>query len=382
MEYNGLYWSDIYVFSTSRKPGITASYPVFKENRLLGVIGADIELTKISEFLKNIEIGESGIIYIFNDKEELIGFRDMKKIMIREKDLFRPAKISETFDSWHLKSYEVYKSLNNNKKRTVKTKFDFKLENKKYLARVIDFPKDFGKKWKIAIVVPEDDFFGVIKKINYFTLAISFTILLFSLGLAIIVSKNISKPVEQLTEETNKIKGFNLEGEINIHSRIVEVQNMVEAVNLMKKGLLSFEKYIPSELVKKLIANGKEAKIGGENKQLTLLFSDINDFTAITEENAVEILMEDLSEYFNIIASVIINNQGTIDKYIGDSVMSFWNAPQEDMNHTENACKAALACRNKIKVLNSKWQNNNKTPFSNQICIAYRLYCSWKRGKF
>src|SRR5262245_43941603 len=110
----------------------------------------------------------------------------------------------------------------------------------------------------------------------------------------------------------------------------------------MSVGLSSFRKYMPTELVRTLVSQGIEAKPGGNQETLTVLFADLQGFTTLSEmlgEGVVPVL----SDYLETASSAVITHRGTIDKFIGDAVMAFWGAPIENPQHARDACAAALA---------------------------------------
>jgi adenylate cyclase len=102
-----------------------------------------------------------------------------------------------------------------------------------------------------------------------------------------------------------------------------------------------FAQYVPPEVVAKLVENPDLFKLGGENRELTLMFTDLADFTAMAEKLPPEATVEVLTEYFNTMTAIIHKHKGTVDKFIGDAIMAFWGAPLPDDNHAENAVMAA-----------------------------------------
>lgn len=113
-----------------------------------------------------------------------------------------------------------------------------------------------------------------------------------------------------------------------------------------------FAQYVPPEVVAKLVENPDLFKLGGENRELTLMFTDLADFTAMAEKLPPEATVEVLTEYFNTMTGIIHKHKGTVDKFIGDAIMAFWGAPLPDENHAENATLAAremLAAMEEIK---------------------------------
>jgi adenylate cyclase len=109
--------------------------------------------------------------------------------------------------------------------------------------------------------------------------------------------------------------------------------------------------------------------LGGVCRQLTILFSDIANFTSISEHLAPEVLVQDLCEYFNVISSAILAEKGTLDKYIGDSVMAFWGAPVALDEHAYRACMAAVTAQDRLASLFRQWESKGKTRFATRIGI-------------
>ncbi len=176
--------------------------------------------------------------------------------------------------------------------------------------------------------------------------------------LGFMFASRIRRPLDTLTAEMEKIGRFELDDEIFVSTRIFEINRMVQRLESMRRGLRSFEKYVPSDLVRDLIELGRDAKLGGEKKNLTIFFSDIANFTSISERLEPEKLVGFLGEYLTVVNDALSQNQATVDKYIGDSVMAFWGAPRNVENPAIKSCQAALECQRKINLLSQKWQSN------------------------
>lgn len=114
----------------------------------------------------------------------------------------------------------------------------------------------------------------------------------------------------------------------------------------------AFGKYINQDLLKQLLDKPESLKLGGEKKEITVLFSDIQGYTSVAEKLSPEELLEFTNSYFDVETNVIIKNNGTIDKYIGDAIMAFWNAPADDPEHKLNAIKAALGMQKALTEFN------------------------------
>ena len=114
----------------------------------------------------------------------------------------------------------------------------------------------------------------------------------------------------------------------------------------------AFGRYVSPELVERLAADRSQLHLGGEQRILSLMFCDIRGFTALSENLTPTALTSLLNRFFTPMTGIVLHHHGTIDKYIGDCIMAFWNAPVADPEHAVNACHAALAMRAALHVLN------------------------------
>lgn len=105
----------------------------------------------------------------------------------------------------------------------------------------------------------------------------------------------------------------------------------------------AFGHYVAAPLVEELAADPTRLKLGGETREVTLLFADVRGFSRLSEGMDAETLIRFVNRLFTPLSAIILDHRGTIDKFMGDAVMAFWNAPVPDRDHAANACRAALA---------------------------------------
>jgi adenylate cyclase len=173
----------------------------------------------------------------------------------------------------------------------------------------------------------------------------------------------MSRQLNLVAAEEEKIGRFDLGSNFEMTSHIYEVSALSSAIANMKVSLKSFGAYVPTDLVKSIVSNGNPVEIGGESRTLSIMFTDIEGFTAKTENYSPTDLARELSNYFAAMEhQITANGNGTIDKYIGDAIMAFWNAPSNDPDHVDHACRAALACRLAGRQLNSISQESRLFP--------------------
>ncbi|MGO1117410.1 CHASE2 domain-containing protein [Rhodovibrionaceae bacterium A322] len=118
----------------------------------------------------------------------------------------------------------------------------------------------------------------------------------------------------------------------------------------------AFTHYLSPALVERLADHADDLKLGGEMRDLTLLFCDIRSFTSISESMSAEELTGFLNAFLTPMTDVVLTNDGTIDKYMGDNIMAFWNAPLDDDNHARNGCLTALQMQARLEEKLPEWK--------------------------
>lgn len=363
-QYRRLLWSDPYFFNFNQKQGLTVSFPIniLDSQTLLGVGGVDIEVSTISSFLKKNQLRGEGVSVIIDEKAEVVALSDEKLSANLGMHGERAILVNELSDQKLVYAYQQYMS---NHEKT----FFFNHNNTDYIATFIDFPKSFGKKWVLGTLIPLDVILGEMNRTRQMSLFISFVIFLMALFVVGILARRISKPIIALAEEARRIRNFELDQNTEVKTHIYELQLLSSSIVAMRQSMRAFSKFIPKVLVGKLLKKNQEVHIGGQLKRATLMFTDVANFTTASENYQPDKLAIHLSEYFEEVTKIIMRNNGTIDKYIGDAVMAFWGAPITDRHQTLNACKSALFIQRRLSDLNRKWQGEEKPILETRIGI-------------
>jgi adenylate cyclase len=125
----------------------------------------------------------------------------------------------------------------------------------------------------------------------------------------------------------------------------------------------AFQQYVSPEVVARIVDNPEALQFGGELRNLTVLFSDIRDFTTFTEKNDPQLVVQMLREYLTEMTRIVIEEGGTLDKYIGDAVMAEFGAPIVYPDHALRGCRAALRMAAEVERLTAKWIAEGREPF-------------------
>lgn len=174
----------------------------------------------------------------------------------------------------------------------------------------------------------------------------------------LLLARGIVRPILLIAEEMNRIQHLQISENPPVDSLISEVARMSVALENMKKGLRSFRRFVPADLVRELIEMEREAVVGADKRELTLFFSDIASFTTLCESWPPDLLAQRLDAYFERMTSSLLAHGATVDKFIGDAIMAFWGAPKPTENHAVVACRAALACQSALQELFAGWERD------------------------
>jgi adenylate cyclase len=370
-------WSQTYVFLDGKRdirvPGVTCATPLLgKDGSFKGVLGASFDLHDLCRFLsEDVEIGKTGYAFVVefhsDGKRQVIAHPDVS-MLLRDVEGSSESAVelipTEELNDPRLAPFlkEVPADVNPSTLQGVK-RISFTHDGVRYLGSYRCLSTKETPDWLICIVVPEEEVLGEVTRANQRTLFLGVSVFAFAVLLGIYVSAQVAWPLEQLARETQSIGQLHLSAKPVARSIVKEVDGLAIGIEEMKTHLRSFRKYVPADLVRSLMAAGKEANQGGESRVLTIYFCDIANFTTISEDLAAPALVEHLGQFLNVVSEDIVATDGTVDKYIGDAVMAFWGAPALNPNHALSACKTALLNQKKLALMRDKWKGEGKPLF-------------------
>jgi adenylate cyclase len=243
----------------------------------------------------------------------------------------------------------------------------FRYDNVPYIGSLRRLALNDRVAWLVAAVVPEADFLAPITRANGTNVLISLILLVVALITSLFIARRVSRSLSTLVQQSREISRLSFEDNAQVRSPFREVNDVLDAFENMKVGLRSFQKYLPLKLVRRLLANQEEPELGGEFMEVTIFFSDIIDFTPINESMHPMEMAQRLGDYLASLTDEIETRQGTVVQYVGDEIMALWGAPQTVADHASLACRAALACQEKVQHL---WDESTTLPaFSTRFGI-------------
>jgi adenylate cyclase len=339
MKSDGPSWLTLTTHPDGERPAVAYAGAIEVNDKRVGVLGIFIELTRVSRFLSQLTIGKSAGAFILDRSGGAIASPDTEAdevTALKTDDPLFPAAVSairQAGGNYNPDDGQAYRS-----RVTV--------DGKIYEAVLtpISFPG-----WSLVTVVPESEFLGPVQ-MTIRRLLIGLAVLIVAAGLFSVwfAQRLIAAPLIKVVNEIKHVERFDLDMVERHPSRLTEIENLSGAIGDMAQGLAAFRKYIPADLVKRLISEGNKATLGGSVRPMSVMFVDMAGFTGMSERLGDRIIPK-LSHYFDSVSTEIQACGGTIDKFIGDAVMAFWGAPALNADHAVDCCRAALCCQRAVR---------------------------------
>lgn len=229
---------------------------------------------------------------------------------------------------------------------------DLSVDGERYLAQVAP-AIDALPEVLIGIAYPYERVLGPAGAARRDGLIVSVAALTLSLIGVLMAARRIARPLTVLTARMRRIMALKLQGPPPPQSSIREINELSTALGTMEVALATFARYVPRQIVRGIVDHHMSPDLGGRRQPVTVLFTDVTAFSTMAETLTPEEVMARTSRYFGVLGRALIAGGATIDKYIGDSIMAFWNAPGEQPDHVAMACRAVLAAAERIDALNA-----------------------------
>ena len=175
-------------------------------------------------------------------------------------------------------------------------------------------------------------------------------VLLAALAAALVLGRAITRPIRARAAAAARVRALDLADPPRpARGAFRELNEAVDAFGAMTEGLRAFATYVPRPLVRRLVREGDHGALPSEEREVTILFSDLAGFTALAEDLPAAEIAAFLNRHFTLIGRCVEAEGGTVDKYIGDALMAFWGAPEGQPDHAGRAARAALAIARAVR---------------------------------
>jgi len=340
-----------YVFYATGEAGYTLRMPSREGRR--GALAGDILMAGLEDMLRQQQLGASGLAFLFDDAGRIVGHPEMGRLIagmaergddLPKIDALSLSGLASAIDAWRSSSRAQH--------------FFNDAAGNTYVAAFHRIETAGDANIRLATVARLDEFFSTIIAERRILFAITIGFVGAMLPLAFGLGSMLARSLRDLARQTDEIQHFQLADRPRLNSMISEIDELGHSVSTMRTVTRTFASFIPRQIVRQLIETGTAVELGGTRRRITALFTDVENFTAKTEKADPSDVMIHTSRYFAALSEAIMSHQGTVDKFIGDAVMAFWNAPADDPEHVLHACNAVLDCVRRNEELNGQFMQD------------------------
>jgi adenylate cyclase len=227
-------------------------------------------------------------------------------------------------------------------------------------------PLGHSQDWIVAVIGPEAYYLRGLEETRRQLLVWSAGVIAVVLLAGFLTLRIVHQSLGRVTAATSRMREFDFTAGPT-RTPLRDVEEVMESLEQAKTAMRAMGKYVPVDLVRSLYQSNREPMLGGEPMTVSMMFSDIRDFTTLAEQMSGDDLALALGQYFQAMTRAVQDNGGIVDKYIGDSVMALWNVPRPRADHPADACRAALACLAATDALDASAEKGNLPRFFTRI---------------
>ncbi|WP_172842507.1 cache domain-containing protein [Bradyrhizobium erythrophlei] len=352
-----------YLSSSIGAPVITIGAPL--RGKVPGVLAADLKLDTFSDFVQTQRPGEHGIVLIFDSTGSLIAHPDFAQFVTSA--MTHPSK-PQLPNIKEIDSGVAAAVLQGAHGREY---YDGSISDEQgngYLFRLAKFPLGEHSA-KILLLGAQRDFVQDVRRLEFTGLILATIAGAAFVPAVWMFGNGMSRSLKDITAQAARIEKMAAPDPLPVTSRIKEICELGSTMNLAQRTIRSFARFVPKEIVRGVMENSISTELGGIRREVTVVFTDVSDFTSIAEFADPDVLMHQTSRYFSVLTKAFLAEGGTVDKFIGDAVMVFWNAPNAQPDHIERACRAVLASRMACEKLNAQFEAEGVKPFFTRFGI-------------
>jgi adenylate cyclase len=362
-QVTGVGWNPAYYIKEVGVTFISAMAPVRRANSYDGVIVAVVPVAELSGLIDSGD-AEATMFILNGTTDEVVAHPDLARggFVPTEKQTL-PQRLDMKDDVlrnlWSLPGGGGVAAVLSNSKLAVRRVPANGTDNIVLLKEVDRYSPT---PWIVGIYFPVVELAEPLQRLQL-ALGVGIAILALALALAFILGRGLARPIRRLALAAEAVSNLDFSGALRIGaSAFREIETANRAWDSMLEALHWFETYVPRQLVSRLMRAPAGTGIMAEEREVTVMFTDIAGFSTISRGRKASALAAFINRHFALIGREVDRAGGTIDKYIGDSVMAFWGAPAADEKHAEHAASAAIAIGAALAADNARRARKNLQP--------------------
>jgi adenylate cyclase len=305
-------WSMLSQLPNRDRPAIVTSTPIVINLDFGGVVAVVVELEQLSQFLAGLQVSKTGTVVLLDRSGRTVA---SPASAARKRQRQGDMPQLETLAEGHPMLAAIDALIRGGRVHLADLREDRQLR----LTGPIDAkncfvtfsPLNFSD-WVVATVIPASDFLASIERsANTLLIALAVLTLIVAVIAILLANRVLAAPLLRVASQLKHIEDFRLDRVTRVASPLRELDDLSGVLLQMSRGLASFQKYMPTELVRTLVSQGVEARPGGHQQMLTVMFTDVAGFTGIAEALGERVVLV-LAEYLEMVSSAVLNHRGAI----------------------------------------------------------------------
>ena len=358
------YVSEPYLSFSIGAPVITVSAPL--RGKVPGVLAADLKLDNFSEFVQAQRPGEHGTVMIFDQAGSLIAHPAFSGLVATA--MTNPSQ--SQLPSIDAINSGLVASIIRRTHHLENVDGDIRdADGQDYLFRLTKFTLGERYNGTILLVAAQDDFVQNVRRLQANGMILAIIAGAAFLPIVWLFGSRMAQSLNAITAQARKLQNLDEPDPLPVSSHIREIQTLGNTVYSAQRAIWTFAHFVPKEIVRRVIDNSISTKLGGVKQEISLVFTDVRGFTTIAESADPDVLLLQTSRYFAVLTEAFLAEGGTVDKFIGDAVMVFWNAPNLQPDHVARACRSVLAAKVAGERLNAEFESDGLQPFFTRFGI-------------
>jgi adenylate cyclase len=353
--------SDLGILPVSGRPGFTLTQPLIdRQGRWAGVLGVHLPLEALNRFVSVEGLGQDTILMIIDSMGRVLAQPSglaQTTMRAERSDFLTVHDLRQNWlrDAWLALDREV------DGQATVDAPVQvLDLQTGRFFAQKKSLLRTQEAEWSLMLLLPE---FTVLSGVNrglHSSVTLAIIMQIVAAYIIFVTTSQLTRPLRQMVHNAQVLEDLRFEELRPVRADYSEFRALDAAMQRMTASLLAFNRYVPTNLVRRLLAERHEVKLGAESRKMVLINTGINGFSRIGAMMVPREQAAYLNRYQGEIFEAIRRNGGLVDKFIDDRVIGFWGAPDAAANDAYRACCAALECQVAIHQLNQllRWENS------------------------
>jgi adenylate cyclase len=347
------YWAEPIFVAAAKVSALDIRQRLTREGRAVGALVATVSIVELSHFLDTLDDERRELhTFVLYGHDRVAAHSAMAKVLSRLSPEHPLPSLDEVDDPvlaaiW--RKPRPFLSVLPGVDMHVAT-----VSGRRWLFLVRDVSGYGREPLMVGFYIPVDRVDQALRRLSWSGFA-GLGILVLSLAASVALGRALARPIRRVAKQSSLVGSLELSQVSPLAGSFIrELNDQSRAFNAMLSSLRWFETYVPKVLVRRLIARGDPAGIDTVERTLTIMFTDIVGFTPAAERMTPQGTADFLNRHLALVNRCIEAEHGTVDKFIGDAVMAFWGAPEEQRDHADRACRAALAIRAAIHADNRR----------------------------